>query len=129
MKGNTDKCNLIMSTNNALEIQVGESFIKTSNCGKLLGIKIDYKLTFDNHINNLWKNANKKLRTLTRAMSHMNIEKKKLLTNSFFNAQFNYFSLIWMLHSHYNNNKIKHLLERCLKLTYCDKASFHEELL
>ena len=34
-----------------------------------------------------------------------------------------------MLHSHCNNNKIKHLLERCLRLTYCYKTSSNEELL
>ena len=34
-----------------------------------------------------------------------------------------------MLHSHYNNNKIKYLHERCLRLTYCDKTSSYEELL
>ena len=49
--------------------------------------------------------------------------------NSFFNAQFNYCPLLWMLHSCCNNNKIKHLHETCLRLTYCDKTSSYEELL
>ena len=34
-----------------------------------------------------------------------------------------------MLHSRCNNNKIKHLHERCLRLIYCDKNSSYEELL
>ena len=34
-----------------------------------------------------------------------------------------------MLHSRCNNNKIKYLHERCLRLTYCDKTSSYEELL
>ena len=38
--------------------------------------------------------------------------------NSFFNAQFNYCPLTWMLHSCKNNNKIKHLHERCPRLIY-----------
>ena len=33
-----------------------------------------------------------------------------------------------MLHSRCNNNKIKHLHERCLRLIYCDKNSSYEEL-
>ena len=49
--------------------------------------------------------------------------------NSFFNAQFNYFPLIWMLHSRKNNNKIKHLHERCLRLIYSDKRSSYENFL
>jgi len=86
-------------------------------------------LTFDEHVSSLCKKANSKLRALARATPYMNIEKRKLIMNSFFNAQFNYCPLIWMLHSRYNNNKIKHLHERCLRLTYCDKKSSYEELL
>ena len=48
--------------------------------------------------------------------------------NSFFNAQFNYCPLIWMLHSRSNNNK-KHLHERYLRIIYNDKQSSYEELL
>ena len=88
-----------------------------------MGLKIDYKLNFDNNVNSLCKKANNKLRALARATPYMNIEKKKLLMNSFFNAQFNCCLLLSMLHSRCNNNKIKHLHERCLRLTYCDKTS------
>ena len=114
MKGNTDKCHLIMSTNNTPELKVENSLIKTSTCEKLLDVEIDYKLTFDNHVANLCKKANNKLRALARATSYMTIEKRKLLMNSFFNTQLNYCPLIWMLHSRCNNNNIKHLHERCL---------------
>ena len=34
-----------------------------------------------------------------------------------------------MLHNRCNNSEIKHLHERCLRLTYCDKTSSFEELL
>ena len=53
----------------------------------------------------------------------------KLLVTSLFNAQFNYCPLIWMLHSRSNNNKIKHLHERCLRLIYNEKQSSYKELL
>ena len=49
--------------------------------------------------------------------------------NAFFNAQFNYCPLIWMLYSCQINNKIKHLHERCLRLIHNDKLSSYEELL
>ena len=59
----------------------------------------------------------------------MTLEKKKTVMNSFFNAQFNYCPYIWMLHSRKNNNKTKHLHERCLQLIYSDKKSSYENLL
>ena len=49
--------------------------------------------------------------------------------NSFFNEQFKYCPIIWMLHSRKNDNKIKHLHERCLRLIYSDNKSSYENLL
>ena len=50
MKGNADKCHLIVSTDEPIEIRVGESPIKNSTCEKLLGVKIDNNLNFDTHV-------------------------------------------------------------------------------
>ena len=129
LKGNTDKCHSIVSSDDPTEIQVGESVIKNIICEELPGIKIDNKLTFDEHISGLCKKAANKLRALARVTSYMSLPKKKLLLNSFFNAQFNYCPLVWMLHSRSNNNKIKHLHERCLRIVYQDKQSSYENLL
>ena len=59
----------------------------------------------------------------------MSLPKKKLLLNFFFNAQFNYGPLVWMLHSRSSNNRIKHLHERCLRIVYQKKQSSYENLL
>ena len=67
MKGNAGKCHLIVSTDEPIEIRVGESLIKSSACEKLLGIKIDNKLNFDTHVKGLCTKANNKLRALARA--------------------------------------------------------------
>ena len=93
------------------------------------GVKIDYKLNFDEHVKTLCSKANKKLRALARTTPYMSVEKKKILMNSFFNAQFNYFLLVRMLHSRRNNNIIRNLHERCLRLIYNNKNSSYEELL
>ena len=104
MKSNGEKCHLIVSTNDTAEIQIGEYLIKSSTNEKLLGVNIDSKLTFDSHVSHLCNKANKKLRALARITPYMTLEKKKLVMNSFFNAQFNY-SPLWMLHNRKNNNK------------------------
>ena len=56
--GNTDKCHLLLSKDESSEIHIGDSIIESSNCEKLLGIKIDPKLRFDNHIQDLCNKAN-----------------------------------------------------------------------
>ena len=66
MKGNTDKCHLLLSKDESSEIHAGDSIIESSTCEKLLGIKIDSKLCFDDHIQDLCNKANRKLRALAR---------------------------------------------------------------
>ena len=61
MRGNTDKCHLLLSKDESSEIHIGDSIIKSSTCEKLLGIKIDSKLRFDDHIQDLCNKANIKL--------------------------------------------------------------------
>ena len=67
----------------------------------------------------------KKLSALARVTPYMTLEEKKIVMNSFFNAQFNYCPLIWMLQSR-KNNKIRHLHERYLRLICSDKKSSYE---
>ena len=129
MKGNTDKCYLLLGKDESSEIHIGDSIIESSTYEKLLDIKIDSKLRFDDHIQDLCNKANRKLRALARRTPYMNLQKRKVLMNAFFNAQFNYCPLIWMLYSRQNNNKVKHLHERYLRLINNDKLSSYEEVL
>ena len=47
----------------------------------------------------------------------------------FFTSQFSYCPLGWMYHSRTNNNKMKRLHDRCLRVVYNDKqSSFNESL-
>ena len=105
-KGNPDKCHLLVSTNEKTKINIGEFSIENSDCEKLLGVKIDNKLTFD---------------ALARIAPFININKRRILMNSFCRSQFNYCPLIWMCHSRTNNRKINRLHERCLRIMYNDK--------
>ena len=129
VKINEDKWHLIVSTNELTEIQIRHFSIKKSASEKLLSVNIDSKLNFDCLVNHLYNKANRKFRALARVTPYMTLEKNKSVINSFFNAHFNYCPLISMLHGQKNNNKIKHLHERCLRLIYSDKKSSYENLL
>ena len=59
----------------------------------------------------------------------MNLSKKKMLMNSFFNSFFQLLAMVWMCHSRTTNNKINHLHERCLRVIYNDKISSFKELM
>ena len=129
MKENTDKCYLLLSKDGSSEIHIGDSIIESSTCKKILGIKIDSKLRFDDHLRDLCNKATRKLGTLARATPYTNLQKRNVLRNAFFHTQFNYCALVLMLHSRQNNNKIKCLHERYLRLIHNDKLPSHGELL
>ena len=61
MKGNTEKCHFIISIDQSLNFQLGCSVIERSNCEKMLGVKTDYKLNFEEHVKTLCSKANNKL--------------------------------------------------------------------
>ena len=66
MKTNRDKCHFICSTNDTVNLIVENQIIDNSECEKLLGVKFDYKLTFNAHIDDIRKKAGLKLNPLSR---------------------------------------------------------------
>ena len=73
--------------------------IKSSKCEKRLGIKIDNKLNFNTHVDEICKKAGQKLNALSRVTPYMDLSKRCLLLNAFFISQFSYCPLVWMFHS------------------------------
>ena len=129
-KLNPDKCKLLI-TNHAenVAIKIKDVNIIAEKSVKLLGIKIDNNLNFDEHVSSLCKKANMKLHALSRISHLMNKDKLRLLMKAFIESQFAYCPLVWMFHSRILNNKINKLHERALRLVYKDiHLSFHEML-
>ena len=73
MKSNNDKCHLIVTNNENVNISIGNASIETSNTIELLGIIIDNKLNFNEHISNLLKKGNQKLHALARISKYLKI--------------------------------------------------------
>ena len=90
MKANPDKSHCICSTNDTVNLIVENEVINNSKCEESRGVKFDYKLTFNAHIDDICKKAGLKLNTLSRIAPCMDYNKKRLLVNSFFMSQFNY---------------------------------------
>ena len=53
LKGNADKCHLIISSKTPVGIEVANMTIMTEQKVKLLGIHIDNRLNFDYHLSQL----------------------------------------------------------------------------
>ena len=96
---------------------------------KLLGINIDNKLCFNEHISEICKKVTLKLHALSRISHFLSTEKLRTVMKAFIESQFEYFPLIWMFHSRTLNNKINRLHERALRLAYKDSKATFEELI
>ena len=66
MKMNPDKCYLLINENSKKEIKITGNIIGNCKCDKLLGTKIDNKLSFKLHAEDFWKRASRKIHTLAR---------------------------------------------------------------
>ena len=129
-KLNAEKCKLLISNKqDDISLVIKNEQITCEKSVKLLGIRIDNKLTFNEHITNICKKVSQKLHALARVSRYIDQEKLRLILKAFIESQFSYCSLIWMFHCRSLNNKINKLHERALRLVYKDKNLSFRELL
>ena len=58
--------------------------INNTECEKILGIKVDCGLKFENYLDGVIKKASTKINTLSRLTRFLNLSTKKMLMNFFF---------------------------------------------
>ena len=129
MKSNADKNHLIVTNYDNASITVDNNVIEGSTSVKLLGVTIDNKLYFDEHVSKVCKKVSTKLHALARVANYMTSDKLRVVMKAFIESQFGYAPLIWMFHSRTLNNRINQLHERALRLVYKDPNASFQELL
>ena len=130
LKLNEDKCKLLITKHNDyVSAKIGSEIITASESVKLLGIIIDNKLNFNEHISKLCKKVSQKIHALARISNFMSTEKPRKIMKAFIDSQFGYCPLIWMFYSRTLNNRINQLHDRALRLVFKDATLSFEELL
>ena len=94
MEANKDKSHPAISINEKVSIKIDNIEIENALSEKLLGIIIDSKLNFKEHLQGIMKKASQKVNVLFRITSYMNLAKRKLLINLLFISQFNYYPIV-----------------------------------
>ena len=69
MKPNAEKCHLVVSSDESCAAKIEDVSIKNSTEKKLLGVKLDSNLSFENHVTYLCKKTSQKLYALAK-ISH-----------------------------------------------------------
>ena len=100
----------------AIDLISNHITLKHSSHEKILGVTIDNKLSFDEHIINICKTANKKLNALSRINHYMKQNQKEILLPSFIISHFSYCPLIWMFCTKKSTKKINAVHERSSRI-------------
>ena len=129
MKSNNDKCHLLVTSPDDCSVQIGCEELRNEKQVKLLGVTIDHKLNFSEHVSKLCKKASIKLHALARVSKYIPMNKLRIIMKAFIESQFGYCPLIWMFHNRTLNNRINKIHERSLRLVYNDNTSTFSELL
>ena len=100
-----------------------------SDTVKLLGVIIDSKLRFNEHVKIICQKTNNKVKAFSRVVRYWEPQKAGLLYNSFILTNFNYCPLIWMFCGKTTNDKVNSVHEGVPRVLLNDYTSSFEELL
>ena len=130
MKANPDKFPfIILGNTDSHTSQIGDITIKSVSSVTLLGITIDSKLNFKEHINNIVQKAYYKLYALRRLRKFLTLEKAKILACSMIESQFAYCPLIWMFCSKTDMQRVEKVQYKSLQVVYNNYMATYDELL
>ena len=89
-KANSGKSHLLTTSDNIHHINVEGNQLRCSKSEELLGILIDHKLTFENHLLNIVQKVNQNLHALARISKYMPRKKLRIIMKAFVSSQFAY---------------------------------------
>ena len=122
---NPGKCHFMLfgiKENEQFDLICNGISLKHSSHEKMLGVTIDNKLSFDEHII-ISKTATKKLNALSRIYHYMKQNQKEILSS--FISHFSYCPLVWMFCSKKSTKKINDVHNRSLQIILNDYESPH----
>ena len=112
---NADKCHLlVINHEEGVSITIDDEVTKGSKTVKLLGVTIDKRLHFDDHVSTIRNKVSRKSYVLACISNLTSKDHLRLILKAFIESQFSYCPLIWMFHSRTMNNRINRLYERHL---------------
>ena len=127
MEAHPTKFQFLLASSQPLEQQVlridENTVIASEDQVKALGVIIDNKMSFTQHISTCCTKAARQLNALARISKHLDLKSRKLIYNSFIVSNFNYCPLVWHFCGVQNNNKIEKIQERALRILYQDYTS------
>ena len=131
MVANPSKFQLIYpgTFNQNLSLKIKDIVLNNVEVVKLLGLKIDDKISLVPHVTELCKKSNQKLRALRRVRNLLSDDQTKILVNSYILSPFNYCPLVWMFCGKGGSSLIDKCHYRALRAIKNSSGVSYEDLL
>ena len=95
----------------------------------VLGVCIDVKINFNEHVHRICSKASAQISALQRLTGLIDCPSRKAIYTSFVASSFNYYPLVWLFTSRESINKIDKIQERALRFVLKDHISDYNDLL
>ena len=112
-----------------LMINVENTITSSSEAMKVLGVKIDDKLNFTEHILDVCTKARRQLYTLQRLKQVLDYKSHTAIYKSFIMSSFNYCPIVWMFTCKRSLDRIEIIQKRALRFVLDDSESSYHDLL
>ena len=132
MKVNVSKFKSIINNNGIIsdvEFHVSGHFLKPVSSVKLLGVKIDERLTVDDQISTLCAKASYQINAIHRIVKYLTPENRMSIHNAFIASNFNHCDTVWHFCSYRSLYKLEKLHKQALWLVLNDYSSSYRKLL
>ena len=128
---NPDKFQSIIFSRHRIDefdISLDGHVITRGNTLKILGVALDDKLNFNEHVH-MCQTASCQINALKRISNFLNEQCRMHVYKSFVSANFNYCPIVWLFCSKTYLKKLEKLQEQALATVYCDKSLAYEDML
>ena len=133
MRANADKFQGIIlcggREQKTININVGESDICFVSKIEVLGVIVDDKLNFNDHVKRICSKASAQISALQRLTGLIDLPSRKAIYSTFIAANFNYCPLVWFFTSRKSIDMIEKIQERALRFVLRDQVSSYDILL
>ena len=110
-------------------LSINDVNVESTDSIKVLGVTLDAKLNFNEHIKNLCNRASHQINALKRISRYLDIDGRLRIYQAFIKSNFTYCPVSWIFCGKRNSDKLEKLQERALRVVYNEYSMPYRDLL
>ena len=112
-----------------VEFHVSGYTLKPLPCVKLLGVQIDERLSFDEHVSSICNRVSQQINALRRISKYLTLQNRMSIYNAFLTSNFSYCNIVWHFCSNRSMYKLEKVHKQALRVVLNDYTSSYRVLL